>query len=110
MSNAPLPTGPKKGITFQQSVALGILIVGVAYCSSRPDDNSGSTYYSDTKQSDARKTLQGATLNPAEQQNYERDPSSMGFSDEDRAFLKEHGVSEKEARAIEEVTRKKGVE
>jgi len=31
----------------------------------------------------------------------ESDPSSYGYTDSDRAFLREHGVSEAEARALE---------
>jgi hypothetical protein len=34
---------------------------------------------------------------------YDADPSSMGYTEEDRAFLQEHGVSEVEARAMESV-------
>ena len=50
------------------------------------------------------------TLAPIERENYARDRSSHGFSDEDRDFLREHGVSESEARAVETVTREAGVE
>lgn len=49
------------------------------------------------------------TLLPSERENYERDRSSQGFSDSDRDFLEEHGVSEDEARAIETITREQGV-
>lgn len=50
----------------------------------------------------------GLNLKPAEIENWRNDPSSKGFNEEDRAFLKEHGVSETEARAAEEVLRREG--
>jgi hypothetical protein len=34
---------------------------------------------------------------------YDADPSSMGYTKEDREFLREHGMSEEEARAAESV-------
>jgi hypothetical protein len=36
------------------------------------------------------------------------DPSSYGYTDSDRKFLREHGVSEAEARAIEETLARQG--
>jgi hypothetical protein len=50
------------------------------------------------------------TLLPSERENYARDPSGQGFSEEDRAFLEEHGVSESEARAAETILREQGVD
>lgn len=49
------------------------------------------------------------TLLPSERENYAQDPSSHGFSADDRAFLQEHGVTESQARAIETITREQGV-
>lgn len=48
-------------------------------------------------------------LNEAQRKNYQSDPSSMGYSDADRDFLREQGVSEAEARAAESVAAAKGV-
>lgn len=48
------------------------------------------------------------TLQPSERENYARDPSSQGFSDADRDFLREHGLTEEEARAAETVARENG--
>ena len=43
----------------------------------------------------------GALMDERERALYEADPSSMGYTEEDRAFLRENGVSEAEARAVE---------
>lgn len=41
---------------------------------------------------------------------YAEDPSSAGYTDSDRDFLKEHGVSEQEARALETVLHENGID
>ena len=56
-----------------------------------------------------RATLPGATLSEQERENFAADPGSMGFSEADRQFLREHGVTEGQARAAEEVARRKGI-
>jgi hypothetical protein len=38
------------------------------------------------------------------------DPSSHGYTDADRRFLKRHGVSEAEARAAETILKEHGIE
>ena len=51
----------------------------------------------------------GIRMDATERTIYSRDPSSMGYTDADRDFLREHGVSEAEARAAESVLRDHGI-
>jgi hypothetical protein len=45
----------------------------------------------------------GVVMDDREKALYDADPSSMGYTKEDREFLREHGMSEEEARAAESV-------
>jgi len=49
------------------------------------------------------------TISDHERQNWQQDPESFGFSDEDRAFASEHGLSESELRAAETILRENGL-
>jgi hypothetical protein len=51
----------------------------------------------------------GIKMDARERAIYSSDPSSMGYTDSDRDFLRQHGVSESEARAAESVLRGQGV-
>jgi hypothetical protein len=68
------------------------------------DQNLESMLYGDPPAS------AGTYMDSREQELYNRDRSSMGFTDADRDFLREHGVSEEEARAAETIARQHGVE
>jgi hypothetical protein len=50
-----------------------------------------------------------STMTEAEKLNFAADPSSAGFSEADRRFLREQGVSEQEARAMETILRQNGI-
>ena len=60
--------------------------------------------------SSQQQPLAGAYMDARERELYASDPSSMGYTEEDRESLKEHGVSETEARAAETVMHQQGVE
>ena len=52
----------------------------------------------------------GKNMDAHERRLYAEDPSSAGYTDADRDFLREHGVSEQEARAAETVLRENGID
>jgi hypothetical protein len=52
----------------------------------------------------------GIYMDAQERALYAEDPSSAGYTDSDRDFLNEHGVSEQEARALETVLHKNGID
>ena len=64
----------------------------------------------DTPRADAFASGSGAYMNDRAKQVYENDPSSMGYTGSDRQFLKEHGMTESEARATETVLHQHGVD
>lgn len=49
------------------------------------------------------------TLLPVERENWSADENSYGWGVEDREFLREHGVSEAEARVAETILRQQGI-
>ena len=49
------------------------------------------------------------TLLPQERAEWASDAESYGFNEEDQAFLKQHGLSEAEARAAETILRENGI-
>jgi hypothetical protein len=65
---------------------------------------------SETPRADAFTSSTGAYMDAREKQLYESDPSSLGYTDSDRQFLKDHGVSESEARAAETVLHQQGID
>ena len=75
--------------------------------SAETDDSSSK---SSTPNADAFTSGSGAYMDDREKQLYERDPTSRGYTDADRDFLKEHGVSEDEARAAETILHQQGIE
>ena len=76
--------------------------------SSLPPTNSRSD--GTTPTADAFASSTGAYMDSREKQLYERDPSSMGYTEADRDFLQEHGVTESEARAAETILQQHGIE
>jgi hypothetical protein len=52
----------------------------------------------------------GIYMDAQERALYAEDPSSAGYTDSDRDFLNEHGVSEQEARALETVLHENGID
>jgi hypothetical protein len=65
---------------------------------------------SGTPRADALTSSTGAYMDEREKQLYERDPTSMGYTDADRQFLQDHGVTEGEARAAETVLHDQGID
>ena len=63
-----------------------------------------------TPRADSFTSSTGAYMDAREKQIYERDPSSMGYTESDREFLREHGMTESEARAAETVLHQHGID
>ena len=117
-SNLPEPVtraGAWKVTIVIAAVVLLISVFGGGHNRRTPESTStASTDYlsrpSSTPSADAFASRSGAYLDGRERQLYEADPSSRGYTDADRDFLKEHGVSEDEARAAETVLHEHGID
>ena len=113
MSRKHLPVyDAKKAISYPQIAGIFGVILLIAYCSTNSGNrvaNTSNLTASGQKSSNTGAPV-GMTLTPQEQANYKVDPRGMGYGAEDRQFLKDHGVSEAEARAAEEVARRNGVD
>ena len=90
----------------------GLALVGMIGPSTSDDASPVATYQPSVRSTDERVTINRVdrTLSPQERDHWQADPNSYGFNEDDRAFLKEHGVSESEARAAETVLRENGVD
>ena len=115
--------GPRWGIIAAIIGALWLMsIIGsnnssskssASYSSTKPSSQGGyeaTSSTASTPTADAFTSSTGAYMDGREKQLYERDPSSMGYTESDREFLREHGVSESEARAAETVLHQQGID
>jgi hypothetical protein len=97
------PLKPGYGLSRKQTAVTLVVILGLLWITNH---KSGGGNGVSSSAFPNRATTLNAHINESEKKNFAEDPNSMGFSNPDRQFLREHGVSETEARAVEEVTRK----
>jgi hypothetical protein len=109
---------------FRIALAISAFVLLIALFSGRFSSSSGSSTTepvpsapsysavdgSNTPRADALTSSTGAYMDEREKHLYERDPTSMGYTEADRQFLQEHGVSESEARAAETVLHDQGID
>lgn len=116
------------GVVVGLPLFLGLSVRMANYASER--DVPSETLDAPPYEAPADQTVRGPTLQPSNSRARETpeqsriglsrdqqiealkelDPSSYGYTDADRAFLKKHGVSEAEARAAETILKQHGIE
>lgn len=111
MKNHPMDSkiSKKKPTEWWVWIFLGfvaILIVSTIFGEGTSEQRlkGASTKTADTIPAEIRETM-----SDEEKARYISDPGSAGFNDSDRQFLKEHGMTEQEARAAETVLRQNGI-